>query len=247
MNSLFEDSRGTIWVGTTIAGLNAFDPATGRFRRFRHDPGDSTTLGSSHVFPIIEDREGTLWIGTPEGISLFDRESGTFRRIRSIPGDPNGLSHDYVNTLARDRSGSVWVGTVDGLNRFVGWDTLGPGAGVIVRGKPKVLRPRFVRYQHDPENPTGLAEKSVWSIYEDRAGWLWVGTDGGGLNRLNRATGTFERFLSVPSDPGSLSDNSVRSIYEDASGTLWVGSEPRRGEHVEFAQEEVHELWRPDG
>ena len=61
-------------------------PATGRFRRFRHDPGDSTTLGSSHVFPIIEDREGTLWIGTPEGISLFDRESGTFRRIRSIPG-----------------------------------------------------------------------------------------------------------------------------------------------------------------
>ena len=50
-----------------------------------------------------------------------------------------------------------------------------------------------------------------------------MGTDGGGLNRLNRATGTFERFLSVPSDPGSLSDNSVWFIYEDASGTLWVG------------------------
>ena len=224
VNSLFEDSHGTIWVGTTVAGLNAFDPATGRFRRFRHDPGDSTSLGSNHVFPILEDRDGTLWIGTPAGISLYDRTSDTFRRIRSDPADPYGLSHDYINALALDRSGVVWVGTIDGLNKFVGWDTLAAAAAGGKKEERRVLRPRFVRYMNDPGNPASLAEKSVWSIYEDRAGSLWVGTDGGGLNRLNRPAGTFERFLSTPSDPGSLSDNSVRSIYEDASGTLWVGT-----------------------
>ena len=48
-------------------------------------------------------------------------------------------------------------------------------------------------------------------IYEDRAGTLWVGTRGGGLNRLDRATETFTHFttdLANPASPGNpIEDN----------------------------------------
>lgn len=224
VNSLFEDRHGTLWIGTTVAGVNAFNPATGKFRRFLHDPRDSTTLGSNHVFPMVEDREGAIWIGTPEGVSIFDRATRSFRRIRHDPGDSLSLSHDYVNALYRDREGTIWVGTVDGLNRLSGYDTI-PAAGSGAAGSvPATLRPRFSRYLHDPADSTSLGAKSVWAIREDRSGAFWVGTDGGGLNRMNRKTGKFVRYRNDLSNPGSLSDNSVRCIMRDTSGTLWIGT-----------------------
>jgi serine phosphatase RsbU (regulator of sigma subunit)/streptogramin lyase len=106
----------------------------------------------------------------------------------------------------------------------------------------KEVRPRFLRYIYVPEDPSTLGDNTVWATYEDRAGSLWVGTDGGGLNRLDRRAGTFERFCSDHSNPGSLSDNSVRSIFQDHSGTLWVGTNvgglntwnPRRRKFVTY-------------
>ncbi len=232
VNSLFQDSQGIVWVGTTVAGVDAFDPRTGVFRHFRHNPDDTTSLSSNHVFPIVEDQEGYLWIGTPEGINLLDRNTGKVRRIHHHPDDPLSLSHDYINALHCDRSGTVWVGTVNGLNRLTGYDTVGTE-----------VRPRFMRYLFDPDEPRSLASNTVWAIYEDASGALWVGTDGGGLNLLNRRTDTFERYLNDLSDARSLSDNSVRSIFQDKSGTLWVGTNvgglstwnPRRKKFTTFS------------
>ncbi|MBT8385967.1 MAG: response regulator, partial [Ignavibacteria bacterium] len=75
----------------------------------------------------------------------------------------------------------------------------------------------------------------VWSILEDKKGILWVGTWGGGLNKLQIVTnpdGTVNTNLKVsfvhykynPDEPNSLSDNGVPSIYEDNSGNLWIGT-----------------------
>ncbi len=76
---------------------------------------------------------------------------------------------------------------------------------------------------HDPDNPHSLSWRGVTSIYEDRLETLWIGTSRG-LNRLDRPTGTFRRYLNDPNDPNSLSDNRVRSIYEDRGGNLWIGT-----------------------
>ncbi len=62
------------------------------------------------------------------------------------------------------------------------------------------------------------------AIHEDQAAGLWIGTWGGGLNRLHRNTGTFTRYLHEPDNTGSLSSNNIRTIYEDRAGTLWVGT-----------------------
>ncbi len=65
----------------------------------------------------------------------------------------------------------------------------------------------------------------VWPIYEDRSGILWIGTDGGGLNRFDPATGHFIHFRHDPDDPDSISSDYIWAIYEDALGILWIGTD----------------------
>ncbi|MCP5103759.1 MAG: response regulator [bacterium] len=63
------------------------------------------------------------------------------------------------------------------------------------------------------------------AILEDRSGILWVGTGGGGLNRLDRGNNRFFHYRSSPDHPGNLSHDDVNVIYEDPSGILWIGTE----------------------
>ncbi len=64
----------------------------------------------------------------------------------------------------------------------------------------------------------GLAQSQVTALHQDRAGYLWVGTAGGGLSRFGGRE--FETFTV---DDG-LSSNSVTAILEDRSGVLWFGT-----------------------
>ena len=69
-----------------------------------------------------------------------------------------------------------------------------------------------------------MSSDSVRSLCVDRRGRLWIGTDGGGLNRLDPGSRSFVRYTHDPADPGSLSADLVRAVREDRSGTLWVGT-----------------------
>jgi len=77
---------------------------------------------------------------------------------------------------------------------------------------------------HDPENPNSLSHMFVMSFYEDQSGTLWVGTDGGGLNKYDREKDQFIHYRYNPRDPTSLSNDRVFSIVEDSSGVFWIGT-----------------------
>jgi streptogramin lyase len=65
----------------------------------------------------------------------------------------------------------------------------------------------------------------VRSVCQDSAGMLWIGTNGGGLNRLNRLTGRFTRFVNDPADPHSLSCDRIIPLLLDSRGHLWIGTQ----------------------
>ena len=69
------------------------------------------------------------------------------------------------------------------------------------------LRTPFTHYRHDPGNPQSLSHDDVRCVYQDSGGVLWVGT-GGGLDRLDPATGSFIHYKHDARDAGSLSSNS---------------------------------------
>jgi len=210
---IFQDSRGFMWFGTQD-GLNRYDGYN--FKVYKNDPENPHSMSNNYVYSIYEDRSGTLWVGTEGGLNKFDRDKDQFIHYQTDPNDSHSLSHDHVKTIIEDQSGILWIGTDGGLNRLV------PGAK---EGSP----PSFIRYQTDANNPRSLSNNRVMSIYEDRSGVLWIGTEDG-LNKHVPGTKegsppTFIRYQTDPNDPHSLSNNYVYSIYENRSGTLWVGTD----------------------
>ena len=218
------DRSGAVWVGTQFGGLNRFDPDTGQWTRYRHDADDPHSLSFDHILSLHEDMSGVLWIGTwGGGLDRFNANApgeGTFTHYQHNPENPSSLSHNHVASIHQDRSGTLWIATFGGgLNQLVAADV--EGIDSEMAGEQHVS---FIRYQQNPNDPHSLSHNMAVSIYEDQEGMLWVGTAGGGINKLDLQPKQFALYHHIPGDPNSLSSNDVRAIYVDRSSDLWIGT-----------------------
>ncbi len=206
IRTIYEDREGSLWLGTNTGGLNRYDRASGRFEKYRHDSADSRSISHDSVYAILQDREGALWVGTQSGLNRLDRATGTFDRFMSEPENELTPGHDYVHWIHEDRAGYLWVATVGG-----GLSRREPATG------------RFARFRHDPHDPRTVRHDSVFSVLEDATGELWVGTQAG-VDRFDRASGSFEHFPAGADDTAGLSYPLVTSLAPGPPGTLYVGT-----------------------
>ncbi len=211
VRAMVEDLDGYLWLApASNDGLLRYDGY--EVVRFSHLPRDTTSLGSDRVEALFVDRSGSLWIGTAGGgLNRFDARTETFSRLRRRAGDTRSLSQDTVTAIAEDLSGRIWAGTPRGLNR------IDPRSGEVTR------------YLHNSSDPRSLSCDAIRVLYVDRAGTLWAGAGmsrrcGGGLNRFDAGTETFDRFVHQPGDPTSLLSNEIHALLEDADGAFWVGT-----------------------
>ena len=83
------------------------------------------------------------------------------------------------------------------------------------------LLPEALRFEHFTSQD-GLSQDTIFFIFQDRQGFLWLGTQDG----LNRYDGyRFRIFRNDPADPESLSHNTVLCVQESPDGTLWFGTQ----------------------
>ncbi|MGB5315621.1 MAG: two-component regulator propeller domain-containing protein, partial [Robiginitalea sp.] len=214
VNAMVQDKQGFMWFASQSFGsIIRYDGSY--MKSYQHDPDDPNSLGGYYPECLWASASGTLWIGFwGQGLDRFDPYTNTFTHYRHDPEDPSSLADDVVSVVLEDHLGNVWVGTERGL------DLLDPETGT------------FAHFRHNTEDPSSLSSNLIRSLYEDRSGTLWVGTgfpwyqnpEDGGLNRFDRATKSFTRYLHDPEDPNSLVSNKVRAILEDTQGNFWVGT-----------------------
>ncbi len=220
---VFVDSRGTTFVGTDTGLLRLVD---GQLRR--EAPG--TALDKQAIALTIEDRQGTLWIGTLSG-GLIRYRDGQIE----VLGVEQGLPHKRVIALAEDREGSLWIGTSAGLVRLKDspFSTYGAYRGLsenyvrTVReskdgqlwvgtgnGLNRLDGRRFTHYWPGGD-PAG---NYVMSLFEDTDRSVWVGTYDSGISRFDGNS-----FTSIDARSGLASDQ-VRAILRTRDGALWIGT-----------------------
>ncbi len=207
-----QDPQGYLWFAST--GLYKYDGY--HFTHYQNDQLNPKSLISNRVECVFADHNGIIWVGTWSGLDRLDPATGIFTHFRSKPGDHESLSDNIVFSILEDHEGTIWVGTRGGLNK------LDQKTG------------KFTRYQHHENDSASLSNDQVRVIYEDHQGTIWAGcgspftgetpTGEGGLNRYNRNTGKFTRYMHNSKDPHSLVDNRVRAIFEDSRGNFWVGT-----------------------
>ncbi|MBD0365010.1 MAG: SMP-30/gluconolactonase/LRE family protein [Flavisolibacter sp.] len=221
---IFADPSGIIWIGFYGMGLDRFDPETGKFTHFRHQPNDPASLNNDSVTAILMDHLGNLWIGNYGGLDLLDAKTGTFKHYSYNAKDSTSLSSNRIRALYEDRQGTLWVGT------GTPFETAKSNEGGLNRFNRETAT--FTRYLHDPKSPGTLINNQVRAIFEDSKGTFWVGTSGDGLHTMDRATGVFKRLTYNPAHPERLSrppvkdylDDHITFITEDATGALWIGT-----------------------
>ncbi|OYT70903.1 MAG: hypothetical protein CFK52_09775 [Chloracidobacterium sp. CP2_5A] len=246
------DQRGRLWVAGE--GLACLEPARGRLTRFRHDPRRPDSLSSDQTRALAEDAQGRLWVGAwGDGLCRLEDEAagGRFTRFRHDPRQPTSLGHDQIWQLMRDRAGTLWVGTdFGGLNRVADgrfaihdanpdradrltdnlvWSLAEDGAGNFWAGANQGLtrldaQGRARRYSPSAR-PGQLAHGIVGALLPTRDGALWVGTEQGGLHRLDAAADRFAVIRHQPGSAAGLSDNWVHALRETRDGALWVGTQ----------------------
>ncbi len=207
VKSLYEDSGGTLWVGSR-GGLSKFNRDTKKFYTYPNESDDSVDFGHFGVVAILENREtGMLWIGLGNngGLVSFDRETGRFVQYKSDLEDPTTLSNNNLQHLFQDRQGDLWISTESGLNRF------------------DRENDSFIRYLHRPDDPGSISDDWIYWSYEDSQGRFWVATLEG-LNWFDQRRETFTRYYQDSIQTHSLSNNNIRTIYEDNAGAVYFGT-----------------------
>src|SRR5271165_6176287 len=123
IQSLFKDRSGTLWAArdrgigldnVPFGSLDRYDPAAGIFTRLpTHDPWFEAPIAD-----ISQDRDGTLWFSTSEGLIRMELVNGSTVRYRHRADDPASLTSNSVRSTLEARDGAFWVATSLGLDLF---------------------------------------------------------------------------------------------------------------------------------
>ncbi len=254
VNVLFEDSRANLWVGTYAGGLQRFNPDTQDFDSFYHDPANPESLSDDYVAAIAEDESGELWVGTFNGLDILDPLTGVVRHVQLLDKTQELVTEFSTLAIHIDQSNKVWVGTVDGLFFYDTELTALRAAGNTVREQEVLAKHSATEivedfdgtfwigmygmlvhldsegnvvdvYKGPSEQGDDLPDGRVTSLLVTAGSELWVGTEVGGVQQLDRESGHFNTFRNDPVVPDSLSDNFIYSLMEDRTGLLWIGTQ----------------------
>jgi len=194
---IFIDSN-KIYIGTTNNGIVIINTVDNSF--YNYFP-DQKSERSNKVNKIFKDRENKLWIGTRGGLFLIDNENKKQKFENNVLEDKS-LVHNSVIDIMQDVKGDIWVGTRGGLSYMA---------------KEKQV---FEYYKAIPENNHYLNNSEIYCIWVDNSGKVWIGTENGGINILDRKSDVF-RYLTTKN---GLSNNCIKAINSDNKGNVFIGT-----------------------
>lgn len=207
------DKSGNIWFGTELGGVSKYDGVS--FQTFTSAQG----LPSNAIYSMTEDKHGNMWFGTfGGGVSRYDGKTFTNYSIAE------GLVHNLVRSIYEDKEGNLWFGTEEGISRFDhSWyknSCYTNTCGHYLKDSKQLAshQQELKKYFKNYTVKEGLSNNFVQSIIEDKEGYLWFATSGGGVCRYDGKT-----FQSFTVNEG-LANNIVWSMEEDRMGNLWFGT-----------------------
>lgn len=202
IRDIYQAKDGKFWIGTFDGGLNVYDAENNEWKNYL--PGSGTNrIPDLCVWKIFQDRYDTIWVGTNNGLCKYRPETDDFIQLHYNPDNINSLSNNTIFSIYEDSKANLWFCTYEGLNKYI-------------RNKGA-----FVSYKHDHSNKFSLSVNSIFSIYEDlKHNCYWIGTMGGGLNRLDKRSGKFYYYT----EKDGLPNNIVYKIYPDSRNNIWIST-----------------------
>ena len=220
---IMEDGEGSIWFGTFGGGVSVLHQKGKRVETFTHMRHDLATAGglcSDNIRSLLQDRTGTIWIGTGDGLNAYATRT---KSIKCYPTTPFRHMRFWTEAMCEAKDGAIWVAPEEG--GLIKIEHVGTTVASTMKDEnghhsSTTGGIRFTSYAavtvSDPANV----------LTEDRHGTLWIGTENG-LLKFDPRSEKLVRYVHTLEDSVSLSNNSIWSIYEepnDSVDVLWVAT-----------------------
>ena len=138
--------------------------------------------------------------------------------------DESSLGHNSISDIFKDRSGDFWIATRSGVSyanlRSMAFKYYGARAGNN-------------KYLNDPE---------VYTICQSKDGKIWLGTEAGGINILDKQSDRFSYLVHDENNGNSVSANSIKAILQDNRGNFWIGTFLGGLNYYNVREKQVHSL-----
>ena len=202
VNAFSEDAEGNLYIGTDGGGLNYWNRSTGDFDFYSED---NEKFGANVILSILQTKKNELWVGSwGRGITIFNTETKAFEQLNT---ENSGLQSDFISDMVKDKNGRIWL-----IHFYKGVQIYHPDT--------KSFTDVPLLSEHD-----GTEVVSAYTVFEDKAGMIWVGTLNAGLFRFKAKDKGWEtRHYHNIDRNGSLSDDFVNTIVQDEGGRIWVGT-----------------------
>lgn len=209
---ILEDSKGLIWMKSSLEDtvhryLISYDQKTKAIKKY-----NGLNLYPRQFESFYTDNENQLWVifynakKMQCALRLFNPLTDSFSteyvfKVRNSSFD----QYATISQCWRDNKGIFWLASLEGLVRV------------------DIDKKQHTIWQHDPYDSSSLSNNSIFSLCPDPKqpdNYLWLGTNGGGLNKFEYATGKFYRYTETD----GLPNNVVYGILSDNLGRLWLST-----------------------
>lgn len=164
-------------------------------------------LEGVEIYRIFESSQKELWIGTRMHGLYRMNDKQQLSKVPYLPGTSEGISSEQIRDFVEDNEGNIWFGTFDGLHRY----SIGNKQYSLIQ---------------IPQYVGGLNHPSIFALYKDVAGTIWVGSYYGGVNYFSPQHDTFVHY-----DYGRKINSYYSYIGEiviDKNEHLWLSTDGGR-------------------
>ncbi len=245
ISDITQDARGGIWIATG-QGLYHLPKSTNRLLQFTHSSAPHSLLDNK-VHSLLWDKSGRLWVGSNRGLQRMASDGKRFETIFTgknvetlfqaqdgkiwlgtrehgvawiMPGS-TAPDTPTVNWLPLTQLSHPWIQKITQVGPDQIWlTTFGGGINILAASNGHLLQ----TLRHDSTLASSLAMDDVKPLLLDRSGWLWVGTWGAGLQRMNANNSMVRMLRHSPRQAWGLSHPNIRSVLELANGQILFGS-----------------------
>jgi len=199
------DADGLLWFNH--AGILSYDKASDHIARYPRDAAAVVAFPDERYHEaLFLEGDSNIWSGTAHTLCRFDRRTKTYHHV-PYPRSRLGDTEQFLHSIHRAPDGVLWLSTSTGL---------------LAYDRRAAEHARWRMYVNDRRDPNSLSADIVYTIAGDPQDEyiLWVGTNGGGLNRFDTRTGQVKRYSTTE----GLPNNVVYGILADDEERLWMST-----------------------
>lgn len=198
-----DEADSASYYAASGGSIYRWTPATGQFKlllKTNHTDFNDICGGGNDL----------VYVATDNGLKVYSLRTKKEIPLRSVVADVKTVEKVTIRGFCRDQSGLIWM------------SPFGHGVYAFNPATKKITQYPFRKGNNlgDDNNDGRLDDAAAICIYVDRQNTVWVGTNNGGLNRFDRATGKFYSYHTKKNQDMFC----VTSIHQDNAGRLWVGT-----------------------